>query len=78
MAGSKAARPNEALPQELPLAAFGVALTAGDVAALFGLAFVFASLWRKALVEERLLAAEFGEEYTIYSRHTKRLIPFVL
>ena len=60
------------------LAAFGIALTAGDVAALLGLAFVFASLWRKALVEERLLASEFGEQYAAYSRRVKRLIPFVL
>jgi protein-S-isoprenylcysteine O-methyltransferase Ste14 len=27
--------------------------------------------------EERLLASEFGEEYTVYRRHTWRLVPWV-
>lgn len=62
----------------LLLAAGGMALTLGDVTALLGLAFVFAALWRKALVEERLLASEFGEEFAAYSRRAKRLIPFIL
>lgn len=60
------------------LAAGGVGLVLGDAAGLLGFALIFAALWRKALVEERLLASEFGEEYAAYVRRTKRLIPFVL
>ena len=57
------------------LAASGMALTSSDVAALLGLALVFAPLWRKALVEERLLVSKFGEQYAAHSRRVKRLIP---
>ncbi len=60
------------------LAACGMALTAGDTAALVGLALVFAALWRKALVEARLLSSEFGEQYATYARRVKKLIPFIL
>jgi len=61
------------------LATCGMALTSGDLAALLGLALVFVALWRKVLSEERLLASEFGEQYTCYAQRVKgRLIPFVL
>ena len=60
------------------LAAFGVALASGSVAAFVGLLLVFAGLWRKARVEERLLAAEFGDEYSAYAKRVKSIIPFVL
>lgn len=59
------------------LAAGGVALALGDIAGLAGFALIFVSLLRKALVEELLLASEFGEPYAAYMRRTKRLIPFV-
>jgi protein-S-isoprenylcysteine O-methyltransferase Ste14 len=55
-----------------------MALTSGDVAAFFGLALVLAALRRKALVEERLLASEFGEQYSACSRRAARPIPFLL
>lgn len=60
------------------LAACGVALTSGAMVALLGIPLVFAALWRKSLVEERLLASEFGERFAAYARRVKRLIPFVL
>lgn len=37
---------------------------------------VLAFLWR-IQVEERVLAAAFGDRYTAYARKTRRLIPFV-
>jgi protein-S-isoprenylcysteine O-methyltransferase Ste14 len=60
------------------LAVFGMALASGSVVAFAGLLLVFAGLWRKARVEERLLAAEFGDEYVAYAKRVKSIIPFVL
>ncbi|MFX0096007.1 MAG: methyltransferase family protein [Candidatus Hodarchaeota archaeon] len=36
--------------------------------------FVFKQRWEQ---EERILTAEFGEEYTSYMKRTKRIIPFL-
>ncbi len=60
------------------LAAFGITLASGALIGMLGLVIAAASLWRKALVEESLLASEYGERYTAYARRTQRLIPFVL
>jgi protein-S-isoprenylcysteine O-methyltransferase Ste14 len=60
------------------LAATGIALASGALIGVLGLAIAAVSLWRKALIEEKLLASEYGEQYAAYARRTKRLIPFVL
>ena len=38
---------------------------------------VAAYAWRIAFVEERALAAQFGEEYQAYKKGTWALIPFI-
>lgn len=60
------------------LAIFGTALVAGTLGALLGFILASASLWRKGRMEERFLLAEFGEEYAVYQRDVKFLIPFVV
>jgi len=60
------------------LAVLGAALVRGTVGAMVGVVAVVLALWLKGRMEERLLVAEFGEEYKAYQREVKFLIPFVV
>jgi protein-S-isoprenylcysteine O-methyltransferase Ste14 len=62
----------------MSLAVLGTATVAGTLGALVGFFLVLTALWHKARVEERVLLAEFGEEYAAYRREVKSLIPFVV
>jgi protein-S-isoprenylcysteine O-methyltransferase Ste14 len=54
-----------------------VALVRANPAALLALPFFAAGFARKIVLEERMLAAHFGEEYANYRRETRALLPFV-
>lgn len=54
------------------------ALAIGRIGAFAGWLVIFAGLWIKLRNEERLMLKTFPEQYTAYSRHVKRIIPFVL
>jgi protein-S-isoprenylcysteine O-methyltransferase Ste14 len=60
------------------LAILGSSLVTGTAGSLAGVVMVVAALWQKGRMEERFLAAEFGEEYAAYQREVKFLIPFVV
>jgi protein-S-isoprenylcysteine O-methyltransferase Ste14 len=62
----------------LLLAFFGTALAIGAWHALIAVAVVGLSFWRKLRLEERWMTEQFGEQYRIYMRRVKALIPLVL
>jgi protein-S-isoprenylcysteine O-methyltransferase Ste14 len=57
------------------LAVAGTALVVGEWRGVLAVALVLAAHSRKALREEGMLAAEFGEEYATYRRSTGFLLP---
>ena len=59
------------------LAAMGTALVIGEWRGVLAVVVIWAAHSRKALREERLMTAEFGEEYAAYQRRTWRLLPFL-
>jgi len=59
------------------LALFGTVLTVDRWRALIGFALTTAGLVRKLVVEERFMAAEFGEAHARYRAEVKALVPFV-
>ena len=56
----------------------GNVLAIGRIGAIAGWLVIFAGLWIKLRQEERLMLRTFPEQYAAYSRHVKRIIPFVL
>jgi protein-S-isoprenylcysteine O-methyltransferase len=62
----------------LLVAMLGTAFVYGRVACFVGIAFAFVGWWLKARMEEEFMVQRFGEEYRVYQRHVKQLIPFVL
>jgi protein-S-isoprenylcysteine O-methyltransferase Ste14 len=62
----------------LLLALAGTATAVGEVRAFIGLGFAFIAFLLKSGAEEKLMRAEFADEYVQYSQRVKRLIPFVL
>ena len=59
------------------LCGLGVVVATGTMDAAAGYLIAFAALLRKSLIEQRMLTAHFGEEYSAYRRKTKLLIPYV-
>ena len=55
----------------------GTAIAIGKISGLVALAIIFAVYSWKIRREERLLAAEFGEEYSAYCREVPALVPFL-
>jgi len=55
----------------------GTALTVGTLASWLGAAAGLAGILIRVEIEERLMAAEFGEAHAAYRRRISRLIPFV-
>jgi protein-S-isoprenylcysteine O-methyltransferase Ste14 len=62
----------------LLLAILGKAIDHGNVAGFLGFAILLEEWNRKAVVEERFMTEQFGDEYARYCRKVKRLIPGVL
>jgi len=60
------------------VAAFGTALSMGDVGAFAGAALVTVAWLAKIRVEESMLVSAFGERYIAYTRDVPTLIPFLL
>ena len=50
----------------------------GHVAGIIALPFVFLGLWIKLGYEEKLMLEKFPEQYAVYQRRVRRLIPFIL
>lgn len=59
------------------LAGVGTAMALGSLGGLLGLVIGTAAVLRKMAIEERLLAARFGDAHAVYRGRVKRLIPFV-
>ena len=57
---------------------FGNAVMVEVWRGLLAVAIVFASVWRKLLVEERWLGQHFGPAFSEYAQHTKALFPGIL
>lgn len=55
----------------------GNALMVGDWRGVLAVAIVVVSFWRKYLLEEKLLAREFGPAYADYRKRTSPLFPFL-
>jgi protein-S-isoprenylcysteine O-methyltransferase Ste14 len=55
----------------------GSAFQAGLVRSFLGVALCIAGFWIKIRVEERLMMQHFGEQYIVYRREVKALVPFV-
>ncbi len=49
----------------------------GHVAGIIAIPLVVVSFWIKLSYEEKLMLEKFPNEYAAYSRHVKRLIPFI-
>jgi protein-S-isoprenylcysteine O-methyltransferase Ste14 len=62
----------------LLLGALGRVLTVGEWRAVVAVMLMVAAHSRKAIREERMLSAEFGEEYAFYRRRTGFLFPRLL
>jgi protein-S-isoprenylcysteine O-methyltransferase Ste14 len=56
----------------------GTAVALGEVRGLVAVAVLLAAYLRKIRIEETWLTAEFGDEYRVYRREVKALIPWVL
>ncbi|MGA2563521.1 MAG: isoprenylcysteine carboxylmethyltransferase family protein [Steroidobacteraceae bacterium] len=61
----------------LLLAVFGSGLAAGRLYGVAAFLLVALALWWRQRVEERWMAAEFGERYERYRRSSWALVPFV-
>jgi len=57
------------------LAAIGATLVAGESRGIVAVVLLLAAHSRKAMREEALLTKEFGDEYTLYRKHTGFLFP---
>lgn len=57
------------------LAAAGTALVVGEVRALVAVAICLTAFYLKASKEERWLAQEFGEKFTIHAAHSGMFLP---
>jgi protein-S-isoprenylcysteine O-methyltransferase Ste14 len=60
------------------LAVLGSALVFGEVRGLLALGVACLAWWLKSRLEEKFMEQQFGEEYAVYKRRVKALIPFVL
>jgi protein-S-isoprenylcysteine O-methyltransferase Ste14 len=58
-------------------AVVGTALTRGTLASWLGVAAGLAGVLIRVEIEDRLMAAEFGEAHAAYRKRTRKLIPFV-
>ena len=58
--------------------AAGTAIVSGRYHALLGVALFVVAYARKIRMEDRVLAAEFGEPFSIYRKRTAALIPWIL
>lgn len=58
-------------------AVLGTALTLGKLASYLAVAAALVALLTRVEIEERMMAAEFGEAHAAYRRRTRKLIPFV-
>lgn len=56
----------------------GTALALGQVRGLVALALAFLGWKLKSRLEEKFMEQRFGEEYTVYGRRVKALIPFII
>ena len=56
----------------------GTGLASGRVHGLLAFPIALSALWLKSRVEERWMAAEFGERYALYKKNSWALAPFVL
>jgi protein-S-isoprenylcysteine O-methyltransferase Ste14 len=56
----------------------GTVIMFGHVAALIAMPLVFVSIWIKLRYEERLMLQKFPDQYAVYQRRVKRIIPFIL
>ena len=59
------------------LALFGTSLILGYTFSFVYAVFCVFGLVRKSKQEERLLAAQFPEEYPVYAKRTRMLLPFL-
>jgi len=59
------------------LGLLGTAIVVGEVRALLGVIVIAIGFRVKSLTEERYMEEEFGDEYRIYKRRVKALIPLV-
>ena len=59
----------------LDLAALGGVVAIGEVRSVLGLVFIIAGYWIKARTEERMLSAQFGDQFREHCRHTGFLLP---
>jgi protein-S-isoprenylcysteine O-methyltransferase len=50
----------------------------GHIAGTIGLGLVFISLWIKSSDEEKVMLAQFPDQYAAYRQRVKRIIPFIL
>jgi protein-S-isoprenylcysteine O-methyltransferase Ste14 len=55
----------------------GTALTLGTLASWLGVLAALVGFLIRVEIEDRMMAAEFGEAHAAYRAHTKKLIPFV-
>jgi protein-S-isoprenylcysteine O-methyltransferase Ste14 len=60
------------------LAMLGTAVVYGEMGCLVAVFIAFLGWWLKARREEEFMAQQFGEDYRLYQRSVKRMIPFVL
>jgi protein-S-isoprenylcysteine O-methyltransferase Ste14 len=56
----------------------GTATTMGYFGGLLGVLLVFVSFWLKLKREEDLMLKHFPDEYAVYQRRVKRIIPFLV
>ena len=61
----------------LLLALTGTAIAVGEIRALIGLGFAFATFLWKSAAEEKFMREQFSADYAQYRQRVKRLIPFV-
>jgi protein-S-isoprenylcysteine O-methyltransferase Ste14 len=61
----------------LIVAMVGTALTVGTLPAYLGVAAGLAGFLLRISIEERVLAAEFGDGHAAYRQRTRKLVPFV-
>jgi protein-S-isoprenylcysteine O-methyltransferase Ste14 len=62
----------------MPLALLGTAIAIGRWRALIGFAILAAGLIYKIGVEERFMAAQFGDAYARYRAKVPALVPFIV
>jgi protein-S-isoprenylcysteine O-methyltransferase Ste14 len=62
----------------LLLMALGTAVAAGPLRSWLGLVMVGVGFWIKLKQEERLMLRHFPEQYPVYQKQVKALVPFVI